>query len=88
VKVLLSQSENANSSFRPGQIQHCLKCSQPYLEFHVKVLLGQSEDADSSFRLTKVVVDADERFHCRLRAALVLMLLVVQRLGKGVALLC
>ncbi len=54
----------------------------------MKVLLGQSEDADSSFRLTKVVVDADERFHCRLRAALVLMLLVVQRLGKGVALLC
>ena len=54
----------------------------------MKVLLSQSENADSSFRLAQVVVDADEGFYCRLRAALVLMLLVVQRLGKGMALLC
>jgi len=54
----------------------------------VKVLLSQSEDADSSFRLAQVVVDADEGLHCRLWAALVLMLLVMQRLGKRVALLC
>jgi len=42
VKVLLSQSEDAISSFGPGQTQHWLKCSQPYLEFHANVLLGQS----------------------------------------------
>lgn len=52
------------------------------------MLLGNSQDADSSLWLAQVVVDADEGLHCRLWAALVLQLLVVQGLGKRVALLC
>ena len=51
------------------------------------MLLCQSEDANCSFRLAQMVVDADEGLNCSFRAAGILMLLVVQRLGKGMALL-
>lgn len=57
-------------------------------EIKVKMLLGNCQDADSSFRLAQVVVDADEGLHCRLWAALVFQLLVVQGFGKRMALLC
>ena len=53
----------------------------------MKVLLSQGKDADSSFWLAQVIVDADQRLHCSFWAALVLMLLVVQRLGKCMTLL-
>ena len=54
----------------------------------MQVLLSQRENSNSSLRLPQVVVDADEGLNCSLRAALVLVLLVVQRLSKGMALLC
>ena len=61
---------------------------QAHSEVEVEVLLGNSQDANRSLRLAQVVVDADEGLHRRLGAALVLQLLVVQRLGECVALLC
>jgi len=42
---LLSQSKDANSSFKPGQTRQWLKWSQPYLEFHPQVLLSQSNES-------------------------------------------
>ena len=57
------------------------------LELHVELLLCQGEDAYSRLRLPQLVVDADESLHSGFRAAGVLVLLVVQRLGKGMALL-
>ena len=57
------------------------------LELHVELLLRQGEDTDSSLGLAQLVVDADESLHSGFRAAGVLVLLVVQRLGKGMALL-
>lgn len=61
--------------------------SRSYLELHVQVLLSQGENANSGLRLAQVVIDADQSLHCRLRTALILMLLVVQGLGKRMALL-
>mmetsp|Transcript_40692 Transcript_40692/g.104165 ORF Transcript_40692/g.104165 Transcript_40692/m.104165 type:complete len:708 (-) Transcript_40692:575-2698(-) len=57
------------------------------LELHVQVLLRVLEHADRGLRLAQVVVDGDERLDGAVRVALELHLLVVQRLGKRVALL-
>jgi len=53
----------------------------------VQVLLRLGEDADGGLGLAQVVVDADQRLHCRAGRLVVLQLLVVQRLGERVALL-
>ena len=50
-------------------------------------LLCHSEDSNGRLRLAQLVVDADESLHSSPRGGRVLVLLVVQRLGKGVALL-
>ena len=58
-----------------------------YLELHVEVGLSQGEYPHGCLGLAQVIVDADQGLHRRLRAALVLVLLVVKGLGKGMALL-
>ncbi len=50
-------------------------------------LLRHGQDSDGCLRLTQLVVDADESLHSSPGGGCVLILLVVQRLGKGVALL-
>lgn len=61
--------------------------TQPYLEVHGQGALRNGEDANSCFRLPQLVVDGDEGLHRGLGRAAKLQLLVVQRLGEGVALL-
>lgn len=51
------------------------------------MLLSEGQDPDSSLWLSQVVVDADQGFHRRLWAALVLVLFVMQGFRKCVALL-
>ena len=58
-----------------------------YLQVHVQMLLSKSQNPNSSLWLSQVVVDADEGFHRRLRAALVFVLFVVQGFCKCMALL-
>mmetsp|Transcript_32711 Transcript_32711/g.92784 ORF Transcript_32711/g.92784 Transcript_32711/m.92784 type:complete len:377 (+) Transcript_32711:2905-4035(+) len=57
------------------------------LELHLQMLLSVLEHAHSSLRLPQLVVDGDERLDAVMWGCLELQLLVVQRLGKGVALL-
>ena len=51
------------------------------------MLLSKGQNPDGSLRLPQVVVDADQGFYCCLRAALVLVLFVMQGLCKCMALL-
>ena len=53
----------------------------------MQLLLRQGQNPDGRLWLAQVVVDTDQCLYCSLWAALVLMLFVVQRLGKGMALL-
>lgn len=98
VQLLVPASRTAACSVRmekhayaphPSHAQPNLPTIVPgFLQFHVEILLRHIQDAHGRIWLPQVIVDADERLHCRVWARLELELLVVQGLGICVTLFC